>query len=79
MKSTVDRSVYHEKTVDYQKFALIFLCLGVFLFLGTIISISRGVMNPHIELFITILLLNVSFSLFCLSFKYKRKAKEIDQ
>ena len=39
MKQTVECSVYREKMVDYQKFAFILLCLGVFLFLGTILGL----------------------------------------
>lgn len=73
MKQTVECSVYREKMVDYQKFAFILLCLGVFLFLGTIISIDRGIMEPRIEMLFTFSVLNASFSLFCVSLKYKSK------
>lgn len=65
--------------VDYKRFAVILLCLSVFLYMGTLISLYEGNNNIATMTLFTIVLLITSASFFRLSISYKKKCQSEDE
>jgi len=65
---------YREKMIDYKRFALTLICVSVFLYFGTMISISRDNLYTSFLLLVTILFLCAAAVFFSLSASYQKKS-----
>ncbi len=71
-------TLYKEKMEDYRRFAFIMICISVFAYLGSIISLVEHNGSEGIMLAISISLTAVAGLFFHFSLKYKRKGMEED-
>jgi len=79
MKKKSKVSKFHEKMVDYRRFAVTLICMSVFIYMGTLISISRGMMGTSFLMLLTILLL-CGAAVFCsLSSAYQKKSTQDEE
>ncbi|MGM9923691.1 MAG: YrhC family protein [Bacillus sp. (in: firmicutes)] len=79
MKQSTNNTVFHEKMVDYKRYGFTLLCLSVFLYLGTSISLIEGTMNTTILIISTFVFLCSSALFFTLSIRYKKKAIQAEE
>lgn len=76
MKQTPKSEVYHEKMVDYKHYAIILLCISVFSYIGSIISLARQTEKAYAMISLSLALIISSVLFFTLSSSYKRKLTE---
>ncbi|MEH6941916.1 YrhC family protein [Bacillus sp. JJ722] len=79
VKQSENGVVYREKMVDYKHYGFTLLCLSVFLYIGTFISMSEGTIHPGVIVALTLLLLSGSALFFTLSIRYKKKTMKTDE
>lgn len=73
-KKTSNYKKYHAKMLDYRRFSVTLICISVFLYFGTMISISRDDLYTSFLLLFTILGLCAAAVFFALSASYQRKS-----
>lgn len=73
-KETSNYKKYHDKMVDYRRFAVTLICISVFLYFGTMISINADQLYTSFLLLFTILVLCAAAVFFALSASYQKKS-----
>lgn len=73
-KKTSNYKKYHDKMMDYRRFSVTLICISVFLYFGTMISISRDNLYTSFLLLFTILGLCAAAVFFALSASYQKKS-----
>lgn len=73
-KKTSNYKKYYAKMLDYRRFSVTLICISVFLYFGTMISISRDDLYTSFLLLFTILGLCAAAVFFALSASYQRKS-----
>lgn len=73
-KETSNFKKYHDKMVDYKRFSVTLICISVFLYFGTMISINTDHLYTSFLLLFTILVLCAAAVFFALSAFYQKKS-----
>jgi len=78
-KETPNHKKYYEKMIDYRRFSVTLICISVFLYFGTMISISGDNLYTSFLLLFTILVLCAAAVFFALSASYQKKSIQEDE
>lgn len=79
MEKTVKLKQMTEKMVDYKRFAIVLLAVGVFFYLGVIIPTeNKTQVYNEVMMAMTAILLSSSIFFFTKSKKYQQKINQID-